>query len=155
MTHHFLERSLFVLFLVGLWVVGWYIKRESQSLLITTQNNAIRTNLVKAKKDNTWQNSKCLLCGKRHKTDDLIRSEWSELAQSEYKTQLDGERNPPGIVQEMEIWSKEQMVHVQTLIRPGEWEAINSQPFLDTNTSPIPVKWPYLLIINKNNVLVV
>ena len=38
------------------------IKRETESLLIAVQNNAIRTNNVKAEIDKTQQNSKCRLC---------------------------------------------------------------------------------------------
>ena len=35
------------------------LKKETKSLLIAAQNNAIRTNLVKAKIDKTQQNSNC------------------------------------------------------------------------------------------------
>ena len=40
-------------------------KRETESLLIATQNNAVRTNPIKARIDKTQQNSKCGLCGDR------------------------------------------------------------------------------------------
>ena len=35
------------------------LKRETESLLIAAQNNAIRTNHIKARRDKTQQNSKC------------------------------------------------------------------------------------------------
>ena len=37
-------------------------KRETESLLIAAQNNAIKTNYVKVKIDKTQQNLKCILC---------------------------------------------------------------------------------------------
>ena len=40
-------------------------KGKLQSLLIAAQNNVLRTNWIKAKIDNTQQNSKCDLCGDR------------------------------------------------------------------------------------------
>ena len=64
-------------------------KRETESLLITTQNNAIRTNHIKARIDKTQQNSKCRLCGDRDETINHIISECSKLAQKEYKTRYD------------------------------------------------------------------
>ena len=37
-------------------------ERETESLLMAAQNNAIRTNYVKTKVDNTQQNNKYSLC---------------------------------------------------------------------------------------------
>ena len=53
---------------------------------MTAQNNAIRTNHIKARIDKTQQNSKCRLCGDRVETINLIISEYSKLAPNEYKT---------------------------------------------------------------------
>ena len=41
------------------------LKRETESLQIAAQDNAIRTNPIKARIDKTQQNSKCTLCGDR------------------------------------------------------------------------------------------
>ena len=49
-------------------------KRETESLLMTTQNNAIRTNHIKARIDKMQQNSKCSLCGDRDKTNNYIHN---------------------------------------------------------------------------------
>ena len=38
-------------------------KRETEFLLIAEQNNAIRTNHIKARIDKMQQNSRCRLCG--------------------------------------------------------------------------------------------
>ena len=44
------------------WLQKGNHKRETESLLIAAQNNAIRTNYVKVKIDNMQQNSKCRFC---------------------------------------------------------------------------------------------
>ena len=61
------------------------LKREAESLLIATQNNAMRTNDIKVRIDKTQQNSKCRLCSDRDETINYI-SECSKFAQKEYKT---------------------------------------------------------------------
>ena len=63
--------------------------RETESLLITAQNSAIRTNHTKARIDNTQQNSKCRLCSDRDETIYHIVNECSKLANKEYKTKHD------------------------------------------------------------------
>ena len=54
-------------------------KRETESLLITAQKNAIRTNHIKARIDKTQQNSRCTLCGDRDETINCIISECCKL----------------------------------------------------------------------------
>ena len=71
------------------WLRKGNLKRETESILIAAQNNAIRTNHIKARIDNTQQNSKCRLCGDRDETISHIISECSKLAQKEYKTRYD------------------------------------------------------------------
>ena len=65
------------------------LKGETESLLIAAQNNAVRTNPIKAKIDKTQQNSKSKLCGYRDETINHIISECSKLAQKQYKTRHD------------------------------------------------------------------
>ena len=43
------------------WLRKGNFKRETESLLIAAQDNAIRTNHIKARIDKTQQNSKCRL----------------------------------------------------------------------------------------------
>ena len=66
------------------WLRKGNFKRETESLLIAAQDNAIRTNHIKARIDKTQQNSKCRLCGDRDETINRIISECSKLAQREY-----------------------------------------------------------------------
>ena len=68
------------------WLRKWNLKRETESLLIAAQNNAIRTNQIKARIDKTQQNSRCRLCGDRDETINPIISECSKLTQRDYKT---------------------------------------------------------------------
>ena len=70
------------------WLRKGNLKRETESLLIAAQDNAIRTNHIKVRIDKTQQNSKCRLCSDRDETINLIISECSKLAQ-EYKARHD------------------------------------------------------------------
>ena len=45
------------------WLRKGNFKRETESLLKAAQNNAMRTNHIKARIDKTQQNSKCRLYG--------------------------------------------------------------------------------------------
>ena len=72
-----------------MWQRKRNLKRETECLLIAAQNNAIRTNHIKAIIDKTQQNSKCRLCGDRDETINHIISEYSKLAQREYETRHD------------------------------------------------------------------
>ena len=71
------------------WLSKRRVKRETEFLLITAQNNAIRTNCFKVKIDKTLQNIRCRSCGDRDKTINHVISECSKLAQKEYKTRYD------------------------------------------------------------------
>ena len=65
------------------WLRKRSLKRETESLLISAQNNVIRTYNVKAKIDKAQQNIRCRLCGDRDETINLIISECSKIAQKE------------------------------------------------------------------------
>ena len=62
------------------WLRKGNLKRETESLLITAQINAIRTNHIKARIDKSQQNRKCRLCGDRDETINHVISECSKLA---------------------------------------------------------------------------
>ena len=68
------------------WIRKENFKRETKSLLIAAQNNAIRANYIKAKIDNTQQNSKWMLYGDKDETITHTISEYCKLAQKKYKT---------------------------------------------------------------------
>ena len=71
------------------WLRKGNFKKETESLLIAAQNNTIRTSHIKARIDKTQQNIKFRLCGDRDETINRIISEYSKLAQKEYKTRHD------------------------------------------------------------------
>ena len=65
---------------VFLQVILWFqitltIIRKLNLFRLTVQNNAIRTNYIKAKIDNTQQNSKCRFCCDRDETINYIIKE--------------------------------------------------------------------------------
>ena len=71
------------------WLRKGNFKREAESLLLSGQNNTIRTIYIKARIYKTQQNSRCRLCGDRNEMINHIISECSKLAQREYKTRHD------------------------------------------------------------------
>ena len=129
-------------------------KRETESLLIAAQNNAIRTNHIKARIDKTLQNSKCRLCGEGDKTINHIISECSKLAQKEYKTRHDW-------VGKVIHWEMCKFKFDHT----NKWYMHNPEPVLENNTHKllrdfdihtdhlISVRRPDLIIINKKRAL--
>ena len=72
-----------------MWLRKGNFKRETESLRIAAQNNALRTNHIKTRIDKTQQNSKCRQCCDRDETIHHIISECSKLVQKEYKTRHD------------------------------------------------------------------
>ena len=71
------------------WLRKGHLQRETEYLLIAAQNNAIRTDHIKARIEKTQQNRRCRLCGERDETMNRIISECSKLAQKEYNTSYD------------------------------------------------------------------
>ena len=55
---------------------------------MAAQEQAIRTNKIKAKIDETQENSKCRMCGKAEESVNVL-SECSKLPQKEYKRRHD------------------------------------------------------------------
>ena len=102
----------------------WIIKIIIIIIIIITQNNAIRTNQTKARRDKTQQNSKCRLCGDRDETTNHIISECSKLAQKEYKTRYDW----VGRVIHWEICKQFKFDHT------NKWYMHNPAPVLENNT---------------------
>ena len=65
------------------------LKRETESLIVTAQNQSIRTNLVKAKIDKSQGDFLCKACRKVDESIDHIVSGCSKLAQKECKRRHD------------------------------------------------------------------
>ena len=61
-------------------------KKNTECFLIAAQNNAIRTNYIKARIDKMQQNSKYMLYGDRDEMINDMIIECNKLAQKEYRT---------------------------------------------------------------------
>ena len=136
------------------WVITWLrkgnFKRKTESLLIASQNNAIKTNHIKARIDKTQQNSKCRLCCNRDKTINHI-SKCSKLAQ--YKARHDW----MGKVIHWEICKKFKFDHT------NKWYMYNTAAVMENDTHKplwdfniqtdhlISARRPDEIIINNNN----
>ena len=93
---------------------------NKESLLIAAQDNAIRTNHIKARIDKTQQNSKCRLCGDRDETINHI-SECSKLAQKVRHDWI-------GKVIHWEMCKKFKFDHI------NKWYMHNPAPVLENDT---------------------
>ena len=137
------------------WLRKGNFKRERESLLIAAQNHAVRTNHIKARIYKTQQNSKCGLCSDRDETINHIISEWSKLAQKEYKTR-------PGWVGQVFHW---EMCKKLKFDHTNKWYMHNPAPVPENNTHKlqsdfdihtdhlISARRPDLIIINKKREL--
>ena len=135
------------------WLRKGNLKRETESLLIAAQDNAIRANPIKTRIDKTRQNSKCRICGERDETINHIISECSKLVQKEYKARHDW----VGKVIHWGMCKKLKFDHT------NKWYMHNPAPVLENDTHKllwdfniqtdhlIPAKRPDLIIINNNN----
>ena len=133
------------------WIRKGNFKRETESLLMATQNSAMRTNHIKARIDKTQQNSKCRLCSDRDDTINHIVSECSKLAQKEYMARHDW----VGKVIYWEMCKKFKFDHA------NKWYMHNPAPVLENDTHKllwdfdiqtdhlIWVRRPDHMIINK------
>ena len=71
------------------WMKRGSLKRETESLKIAAQDQALRTNYRKAKIEKSTTISKCRLCKEKEETVSHIVSECSKIAQTEYKKRHD------------------------------------------------------------------
>ena len=72
-----------------LWLRDRSIKRETESLIMAAQEQAIRTNAIKAKIGKTQAENKCRFCDKVDEAVRHIVCECPMLAQKEYKRRHD------------------------------------------------------------------
>ena len=133
------------------WLRKGNFKRETESLQIAGQDNAIRTNHIKARIDKAQQNSKCRLCSERDETINPIISEYSKLVQKKYKAR----HVWVGKVIHWETYKKFKFDHT------NKWYIHNPAPVLENGTHKllwdfniqtdhlIPAGRPDLIIINK------
>ena len=68
-----------------MWLKMAGLKRDIESLIMAAQEQAIRTNLIKAKIDKSQQESKCRMCGEADESINHKLNECKMLAQRDYK----------------------------------------------------------------------
>ena len=105
------------------WLRKGNLKRETESLLITAQNNAIRTIHIQVSIDKTPQNCNCSVCGDRGETINHIISECSKLA-LEYKIRYDRVVK----VIDWEMWRKFKFDHT------NKWYMHNPAALIENGT---------------------
>ena len=127
------------------------MKRETLSLLMKSQNSAIKNNHIKSRIDKTQQYSKCRLRGDRDETNNLIISGCHKVAQKEYKARHDW-------VGKVITW---EMCHKFQFDHANKWYMHNLAPVLENDTHKllwdfniqtdhlISAWRPDLIIINK------
>ena len=71
------------------WLKRGSLKRETESLLVAAQDQALRTNYRKAKVEKQPLSPLCRMCQKKEDTITHLLSECSKMAQSEYKGRHD------------------------------------------------------------------
>ena len=118
---------------------------------MAAQEQAIRTNSIKAKIDQSQQESKCRMCGKADETVNHLLSECSKMAQREYKRRHDwlGKRVHWEICHRLQFQTKEHWYeHVpETVLENNEFKLL--WDFNIQTDHVIEARRPDLVIVNK------
>ena len=72
------------------WVQQGHLKKVTEGLLMAAQSQSLRNNAIKAKIDNSQNDSLCHMCLQKDETVSHLSSECPKLAQKEYKQRHDG-----------------------------------------------------------------
>ena len=73
----------------GKWIKNGFLKKETEGMLFAAQEQALRTNSIKAKIDKQPVSPKCRLCGTKEETSMHLVSGCPKLAQKQYKRRHD------------------------------------------------------------------
>ena len=65
------------------------LKRETESLIMAAENQALRTNLVSTKIDKSQEDSRCRICCKADESINHLLSECNKMTQKEYTRRHD------------------------------------------------------------------
>ena len=135
------------------WLRSTGIKRETESLIMAAQEQAIRTNAIKAKIDKSQEESKCRMCGKVDETINHLLCECSKMAQREYKRRHDwlGKRVHWEVCRKLGFETKEKWYEHQP---ESVYENDDYKVLWDFNIQTdhvIEARRPDLVIINKQD----
>ena len=67
------------------WLKIGDLKKETEGFIMAAQDQALRTNAIRAKIDKTTEDSKCRLCKEKEESVDHLVSTCSKIAQTDYK----------------------------------------------------------------------
>ena len=67
------------------WLKIRDLKKETEGFIMAAQDQALRTNTIRAKIDKTTEDSKCRLCKEKEESVDHLVSACSKIAQTDYK----------------------------------------------------------------------
>ena len=67
------------------WLKNGELKKETKGFLIAAQDQALRTNAIKAKIDKVTEKNECQLCKEKDETIDQLISACSKIVQADYK----------------------------------------------------------------------
>ncbi|XP_053149009.1 uncharacterized protein LOC128343627 isoform X2 [Hemicordylus capensis] len=71
------------------WLKNGNLKKETEGLILAAQEQALRTNAIRAKVEKSTTNSKCRLCKEANETVDHLISCCKKIAQTDYKQRHD------------------------------------------------------------------
>ena len=118
------------------------LMRKIEYLFIAAQNNAIRTNCIEDKIDNTQRNSNCILYGDGNETVNHI-SECCKLAQKEYKCRHDW----VGKVINKELCKRLKMDQANNWYMRKPESVLENWKFFVQRTVLIWINWKFMLEI--------
>ena len=72
-----------------IWLTKGNLKKETEGLLIAAQDQALRTNKIKAKIDKIHDDPKCRMCKEGEESVTHVISQCKMLAETEYKSRHD------------------------------------------------------------------
>ena len=74
------------------WLKNSDMKRETDTLILAAQEQAIRINVIKAKIEKTYEDSKCRMYSEADETINRLQSECRKMKQTDYKHARVGRR---------------------------------------------------------------
>ena len=99
------------------WRKNGYLKKETLEFIMAAQDQAIRTNAIKARIDKTSSDSKCRLCMVKKETINHLVSSCSKIAQTDNKERHDK-------VASMLLWNSCRKYNLRTADNSGSIKSI-------------------------------
>ncbi|XP_067944516.1 uncharacterized protein [Watersipora subatra] len=121
------------------WVKRGCLKRETESLIIAAQDQALRTNYRKAKIEKSTTDPKCRLCKQNDETVSHTVSECSKIAYTEYK----GRHDKVASAVHWSICKKDELPHTE------QWYDYRAEAVLEKEK--VKLLWDFNVQTDKAN----